>query len=80
LSSGLAPGIKELRVKEDELSSTRVVEEEKMTKKETKLYYNLAGPPEERKKETVGVLPTDPPSGAGVSTGRTFELVFNLTI
>jgi len=52
-----------------------VVEKEKV-----KLYYNLPVPPDGRKMDTVGVLPTDTPSGDRVSIGRTFEVAFNLTI
>ena len=106
----LAPRIKELRMRQDELSKTRVVAEAEMTlqgyqhididavhayvtdlqslldesgvaqrkaflrsfvkkivveKEEVKLYYNLPVPPDGRKKEVVGVLPIDTPSGAG---------------
>jgi hypothetical protein len=47
-------------------------------KEEVKLYYNLPVPPDDRKKEVVGVLPIDTPSGDRVTIGRTFELVFSL--
>ncbi len=121
----LAPRIKELRTKQNELSKARVLAEAEMTlqgyqqleiddirvyaadlwnileesevaqrkaflrsfvkkivveKEIVKLYYNLPVPPDGRKMETVGVLPIDTPSGAGVTIGRTFELVFSLTI
>ena len=121
----LAPRIKELRAKQDELSKARVVAEAEMTlqgyqhldteavnsyvtdlrnildesevaqrkaflrsfvkkivveKERVKLHYNLPVPPDGRKMETVGVLPIDTPSGDRVTVGRTFELVFNLTI
>ena len=104
----LAPRIKALRMRQDELSKTRAVAEAEMTlqgyqhvdidavhayvtdlqslldesgvtqrkaflrsfvkkivveKEEVKLYYNLPVPPDGRKKEAVGVLPIDTPSG-----------------
>ena len=104
----LAPRIKELRAKQDELSKARVIAEAEMTlqgyqqldvdavrsyvtdlqslldesdlaqrkaflrsfvkkivveKGKVRLYYNLPVPPDGRRKEEVGVLPIDTPSG-----------------
>ena len=38
------------------------------------------GAPDGRKMDTIAVLPADTPSGERVTIGRTFELVFSLTI
>ena len=43
-----------------------------------KLYYNLPVPPDGRKKDVVGVLPIDTPSGVQWTEQRTFTLAFHL--
>jgi chromosome segregation ATPase len=42
------------------------------------IHYNLPLPPHRADMQTAGVLPIDTPGGAGVTIGRTFELVFSL--
>lgn len=49
-------------------------------KGKAKLYYKLPIPPDKKRYDGVGVLPIDTPSGAGVTIGRTFNLVFDLTL
>jgi hypothetical protein len=51
-----------------------VIDEDKV-----KLYFNLPLPPQGRKMETLGVLPIDTTSGAEVSIGRTFKIVFSIS-
>lgn len=49
-----------------------------MTGDEVLLTYTMPLPPESISEETFGVLYSVPLSGAGVATGRTFMVTFNL--
>lgn len=44
---------------------------------QAKIQYRLPMPPD-RRTQSIGVLSIDTPGGAGVTIGRTFELVFSL--
>jgi hypothetical protein len=44
----------------------------------TKIQYRLPMPPDGRKTESLGVLPTDTPGGAEGTIGRTFSTTFTL--
>ena len=56
-------GIRVISINEHLDESPSFVKKIVVDKKEVKLYYNLPMPPDGRKKETVGVLPIDTPSG-----------------
>jgi hypothetical protein len=49
-------------------------------KEQVTVYYNLPVPTGRNETKTAEVLPMVTPSGDGVTIGRTFELVFSLTI
>lgn len=52
---------------------------ERIDDKKVTVHYNLPVPSEGGKRQPVVVLPIDTPSGAEVTIGRTFDMVFNLT-